>query len=84
MSTYLGLGVPVLVLTDSNSEMASEIEKAGVGVVPVSTDAEDIARALGELLSRELSRKSIVSWYELNFSRDVSSLRWRRVLDSVS
>ena len=84
MSTYLGLGVPVLVLTDTTSEMASEIEKAGVGVVPVSTTAKDIARALNELMNRKLSRKSIVSWYELNFSREVSARKWRRVLDSVS
>ena len=51
--TYLGLGLPVLALVDSSSEMASEIAREGTGVIPEGESAEEIAAAIDLVLQPE-------------------------------
>ncbi|MFO6464831.1 glycosyltransferase family 4 protein [Jannaschia sp. KMU-145] len=51
--TYLGLGLPVLVLADPECALASDIEGRGFGRVALSRDPEDIATAFAALTAPE-------------------------------
>jgi glutamate racemase len=82
--TYLGLGVPILGMIEPYSEMARELRKAKVGVIPVSDSAEHIAEALSELLDRNRETEKIKDWYELSFSRKLSVKKWREILEGFS
>ncbi|WP_298436739.1 glycosyltransferase family 4 protein [uncultured Jannaschia sp.] len=51
--TYLGLGLPVLVLADPERALASDIEGKGLGRVTATRDPEDIAAAFAALTAPE-------------------------------
>ena len=78
--TYLGLGVPVLALTEPESELAQSLTAAGVARVPDAPTPEAIEDALSALLTSSPDRRDIVAWYDATFSRSLASKKWRAVL----
>lgn len=51
MQTYLGLGVPVMALVDTDSQLAATIRDEGLGAVPDARTPAAIAAALAPLLA---------------------------------
>jgi len=82
--TYLGLGVPVLALTESESELAQSLTAAGMAKVPATDAPEDIANALNTLLEDPTPREDIKQWYDATFSRALSTQKWSQILDDIS
>ena len=82
--TYLGLGVPVLALTEPVSELSRSLTQAGLAQVPASPAPEDIETALEALLKAPTKREEIVSWYDATFSRALSTQKWSQILDDIS
>jgi len=82
--TYLGLGVPVLALTEPESELSQSLTQAGMAQVPASAAPEDIAAALDALLANPKPRTEIKDWYDATFSRQLSTRKWSRILDDIA
>ena len=53
VSTYLNLGLRILALVESESQMARELESRGTGVVPCNGTAAAVGQALKTLLARK-------------------------------
>lgn len=62
--SYAGLGLPMLVLVEPESELASSLQKSGVGKVPRMQTPEDIAATLHCLLQNPIDRSVVRSWHD--------------------
>jgi len=82
--TYLGLGLPLLLLTEPESELARELTKAGVAVVPESLKPEDVARSMDTILDNNYSREDILRWYSDNYSFEKCAEKWHLLLEDIN
>jgi glycosyltransferase involved in cell wall biosynthesis len=54
--TYAMLGLPMLTLVESSSKLAQEINDFGIGKVPISDSADDIADAVDALIEMDATK----------------------------
>ena len=79
--SYLGLGLPLLVLVEPESQLASEIQSAGIGMVPASLTPSDIAKTVTALSTLQ---KDTTAWYNENASIEVVLDKWRHILGGLT
>jgi glycosyltransferase involved in cell wall biosynthesis len=84
MITYLDLGVPILVVVESNSSIAKETRSRSLGVVPEDMTAHSITKALESLLASGVEKEQIYNWVLENTSKDVLASHWRQIFSSHS
>lgn len=82
LATYLGLGLPVLVLVEPESDLARSVESQGLGAVPTGPTPEAIGMALDRLLSQDSHVAARATWQEVNGRENVLS-RWRRLMGGL-
>ena len=81
VSTYLNLGLPLLVLVESESALADLTNENGLGIVPTQPTKSGIAKALRELIGRGSELDSVaLDWYETNWSTKANHQAWLRLL----
>ena len=76
MMTYLGLGVPVFVLTDADSALSKNLQDGGLGQISDGYAAEEIASSLERLLRSLPPRDKVLAWYETSASRTNAMRFW--------
>lgn len=82
LATYLGLGVPVLVLVEPGSDLARTVEAQGVGTAPAEATPQAIEEALNRLLAQDGNAAAIRAWQREN-SRECLLGRWRALVGGL-
>ena len=82
LATYLGLGVPVLVLVEPESGLAHTVETQGVGAVPTEPTPDGICAALDRILSQDSYAAAIAAWQHAN-GRESLLARWRKLVSGL-
>lgn len=86
--TYLGLGLPVLVIADAESELIGMIEANGIGHVASDRSPEAIAACLRTLVENgnepDRFRGEVARWYGENFEREHLIARWAETIDLMT
>ena len=82
LATYLGLGVPVLVLVEPDSDLAHSVETQGLGAVPAEPTPEAIEVALERLLSQSSHEAAMTSWQAAN-GRESLLARWSALVGGL-
>ena len=81
VSTYLNLGIPLLVVVESESVLADLTRKNGLGVVPAEVSKSEISKALRELMRHgDGLGSAALGWYEANWSTEANHNAWLRLL----
>ena len=81
--TYLELGVPILALVETESQLAASLVEAGIGAVPTTATPEAIATALEDLLASAPPTETVRGWYETNASRSTALMKWRLLINDL-
>lgn len=86
--TYLALGLPMLALVEPQSQLAADITRNGLGVVPSEATPEAIATALERLLADRqalaTARAKVVAYHEAETSIPAAKAKWCALVDSLS
>lgn len=83
VSTYLNLGLPLLVIVEPSSELAINTQRYNLGVVPKSMVKSDIAVALETLLCELQLSDYSVGWISENWSINASRNAWIKLLKTT-
>lgn len=78
--TYLGLGVPVFVLAEADSDLGQSLRDGALGEAAEGYAPDDIARPLARLLANRPGRDQILAWYEGTASQAHAMRRWAEML----
>lgn len=85
--TYLGLGVPVLAVVESDSSLASDIESGGLGVTCAERSGSGLARAFAELAdwleAHPDAHDAVRAWVGDSASSSVAVERWIALLEGL-
>lgn len=81
--SYARLGLPILALTDFESELAKSLRHNGVGAVPGAYTPEAIAETLEELLRARIARTKVKEWHNKNAGHDLILSQWRELMDGI-
>lgn len=81
--SYAALGVPMLALVESESDLAKALRHAGVGVVPDDDTPEAIALGLDELLRREIAPNKIRAWHDNIAGREKVLMDWCTLVEGL-
>lgn len=79
MLTYLSLAVPVLVIVESDSELAKETVSSRLGEVPSELTAGSITIAVKSLLDDLNRKEAILEWYDRCSKREIVINRWANI-----
>ncbi|WP_375260299.1 glycosyltransferase family 4 protein [Palleronia sp.] len=82
LATYLGLGVPVLVLVEPDSDLANSVASEGLGAIPTAPTPEAISVALDRLLSQDTHATAIAEWQQANGRKSLLD-RWRSLMSGL-
>lgn len=86
--TYLGLGLPILVVVEPQSDLARMICDNGLGWVAEARDPAAIARAITAIAdeSAQLADKGAhaAAWFQGNMDRPVILDQWRREIAALA
>ena len=78
--TYLGLGLPILLIVEQCSVMAKELTAEGVCVCPKHRSAEEIAKSIETFCdSREnrlAMKEKVTATYSAKYSREIVLKKW--------
>ena len=82
-TTYVRLGLPLLVLVEAKSILAKTTESNGLGVVPDEMTDLSITTALKKLINGKLSSADPSNWYESNCSLSANQNAWLDLFKSI-
>lgn len=81
--SYAALGVPMLALVESESELAKAVRHSGIGIVPHDDTPEAVALALAELLRREVAPSKVRAWHHTIAGRDQVLMDWCTLVEGL-
>lgn len=81
--TYIGLGLPMLALVEPDSSLAKDIESNGLGAVPASSDAQDIANAVKRALLDTHLQSNVTAYHEAETSREAVLTKWHELFVEI-
>jgi len=76
LATYLGLGLPALVLVEPESRLARMVEENGLGAVPASDTVADISTTIAQLRKTGPSRSHVRHWFGTHLADEVVMGKW--------
>lgn len=82
--TYLDLGLPLLVLVEPDSRMASDLAAAGLAEIPATASAPAIAEAVERLLARPERSEQIQRWRETEGSTGMAIKKLLDLIESTA
>lgn len=82
--TYLDLGLPLLVLVDPDSRMASDLTAVGMAEIPANASASAIAEAVERLLAGPERSEHIQRWRETEGSTEMVIKKLLHLVESTA
>lgn len=82
--TYLDLGLPLLVLVEADSRMASDLAAAGLAEIPTAASALAISEAVERLLAGPERSEQIQRWRETEGSTGTVIKKWLDLVESTA
>lgn len=83
--SYIGLGLPVFALVESNSKLAATLEDHKIGAVPESASPAAIAERLRSMLTGDLAamRSRVQSYYEGHATVEATLAQWENMVATI-
>jgi glycosyltransferase involved in cell wall biosynthesis len=81
--SYLGLGIPVLAVVESDSMLAKLIRDNGIGAVPRDLGPESIGAALQWIIDNSGAHTNVRNWHRMHATREVALRDWRAIISAT-